>query len=74
MPEHYPAPGSRMFQMKAAQYRVRAEELSAIGAQFREDRTRVTLQNLAEEYRKMAEQMDALSEIEARLGPRRANS
>jgi len=53
--------------MKAEQYRVRAEELSAISSQFHEGATRVTLENLATEYLKMAEQMDTLGEIEGRL-------
>ena len=67
MPEHYPPPGCKSFQMKAEQYRVRAEELWAISSQFREGTTRVTLENLATEYLKMAEQMDTLSEIEGRV-------
>lgn len=72
MPDYYPPPDTRSFQIKAEQYRVRAEELSAISSQFREGTTRVTLENLATEYLKMADQMDGLGEIEGRLGRRKA--
>jgi hypothetical protein len=71
MPEHYPPPDTKSFQMKAEQYRVRAEELSAISSQFHDGKTRMTLENLATEYLRMAEQMDSLGEIERRLGSRK---
>lgn len=74
MPEHYPPPGCKSFQMKAEQYRIRAEQLSAISSQFHENKTRAMLQNLAAEYRHMAQQMDILSEIEARLTPRKGQA
>lgn len=69
MPEYYPPPGAKSFQMKAEQYRARAKELSTISEQFHDAKTRAILENLSEEYRKMARQMDALSEIEGRRKP-----
>jgi len=74
MPDHYPPPGCKSFQRKAEQYRIRAEELSAISGQFHEDKTRVMLENLATEYLRMAEQMDTLGEIEERLGSRKSQA
>jgi hypothetical protein len=74
MTDIYPPPGSRSFQRKAEQYRVRAEELSAISGQFHEDKPRAMLEKLATEYLKMAEQMDGLSEIEERLEPRKSRA
>lgn len=67
MPEYYPPPGSKRFHVKAEQYRARAEELSAISAQFHKGTARATLENLAEEYLRMAQQMDDLSGIKRRL-------
>jgi len=64
----------KSFHSKAEQYRVRAEELMAISNEFQDDRTRVTLRNLAAEYLKMADQMDQLSEIETRLDSHRTQS
>ena len=63
---------SKSFHSKAEQYRVRAQQLTTISAQFQDDRTKATLQNLAREYLKMADQMAQLDEVETRLESQKA--